>query len=275
MVRKRPEPATRRTLRSLRVPGFTLTEGVHPGGSGLPWHSHPVPTLCYVLRGAFTEIAAGESLTCTPATLKVMPAGERHADRFDRGDARGLLVEVDLDHLDGPRGHAAGLDRRLAIHGGLPSAVAHRLYQEFRAEDAAAPLAVEGLLLELLASLSRAGRPEAATGRPGWLAEARDRLHAEPAARLSLGELSGAVGIHPTTLARGFRRAFGCSVGEYVRRLRVERAAAQLGETGRPLAEIALAAGFSDQSHFSNTFRRLTGMSPSAYRRAARPAGMG
>jgi AraC family transcriptional regulator len=72
------------------------------------------------------------------------------------------------------------------------------------------------------------------------------------------------------TLARTFRRTFGCTVGEYLRRLRIERAAEQLVSGDLPLAEIALAAGFADQSHFSNVFRRRTGVSPSAFRREAR-----
>jgi AraC family transcriptional regulator len=76
--------------------------------------------------------------------------------------------------------------------------------------------------------------------------------------------------VHPVTLARAFRRSFGCTVGEYLRRLRIERATEQLAGGDTPLAEIALAAGFADQSHFSNVFRRRTGMSPSAFRRAAR-----
>jgi AraC family transcriptional regulator len=70
------------------------------------------------------------------------------------------------------------------------------------------------------------------------------------------------------TLARGFRKAYGRSVGAYLRWLRVARAARELAETDAPLAEIALAAGFADQSHFSNVFRRETGLSPSAFRRA-------
>jgi AraC family transcriptional regulator len=59
-------------------------------------------------------------------------------------------------------------------------------------------------------------------------------------------------------------------VGEYLRRLRIDRAAEQLVWGDLPLAEIAIAAGFSDQSHFSNVFRRRTGISPSAFRREAR-----
>ena len=78
------------------------------------------------------------------------------------------------------------------------------------------------------------------------------------------------MGVHPVTLARGFRKAYGCSVGAYLRWLRVARAARRLAETEAPLAEVALAAGFADQSHFSNVFRRETGLSPSQFRRAVR-----
>ena len=109
------------------------------------------------------------------------------------------------------------------------------------------------------------------SGRPRWLDEARDRIHVELAARPSLTGLAESVGVHPVTLARAFRRAFGCTVGEYVRRLRIERAARQLADTDLSLAEIALAEGFSDQSHFSNLFRRHTGLSPFQFRRAVRP----
>ena len=144
------------------------------------------------------------------------------------------------------------------------------MYQEFRQDDEAAPLAIEGLLLELLAAVSRSRSEGLPDGVAPWLGETRDRLHADLTARPSLADLAAAVGVHPVTLARAFRRTFGCTVGEYLRRLRIERAAEQLVAGSQPLAEIALAAGFADQSHFSNVFRRRIGMSPSAYRREAR-----
>lgn len=272
MVRKRhPLSPGPKKLRTARVPGFTLTEGIHPGGSTLPWHTHDGPTICFVLRGAFTEISAGETLACSPATLKVTPAGERHWDRFDKGDAHGLLIEAEPFRAELLRPHAAVLDQHLSFRGGLPAAIARRIYEELRRMDAAAPLAIEGLLLELLAAATRRGNGASASGgRPGWVLQARDLLHADLTARRTLGEIAAAVGVHPVTLARTFRRSFGCSVGEYLRRLRIERAAAQLGASDTPLAVIALAAGFADQSHFSNLFRREMGMSPSAYRRALR-----
>ena len=201
--------------------------------------------------------------------------GEFHQQRvkgddFDRGDTRGLLVEADQDRALAIRTHAPVLDERVSFHGGLPAALARRVYQEFRQADDAAPLAVEGLILELLAAVSRSRGESLPNGVASWLGEARDRLHADVAARPSLAELAAGVGVHPVTLARAFRRAFGCTVGEYLRRLRIERAAEQLATGSQPLAEIALAAGFADQSHFSNVFRRRVGMSPSAYRREVR-----
>jgi AraC family transcriptional regulator len=84
--------------------------------------------------------------------------------------------------------------------------------------------------------------------------------------------LAQSVGVHPVTLARAFRRAFGCTVGEYVRSLRIDRATHQLAQTELSLAEIALEAGFSDQSHFSNLFRRHTGFSPFRFRQVVRSA---
>jgi AraC family transcriptional regulator len=140
------------------------------------------------------------------------------------------------------------------------ASIGWRLYDEIQRMDVTAPLAIEGLLLELVAAASRLRDQNGGkSGRPRWLEEARDRIHAELGSRPSLGGLAQSVGVHPVTLARAFRQAFGCTVGEYVRNLRIERAALQLSQTQLSLAEIALAAGFSDQSHFSNMFRHHTG----------------
>ncbi|HWN20194.1 MAG TPA: AraC family transcriptional regulator [Gemmatimonadales bacterium] len=271
MVRRTGPAAEARPVRRVQVGGFTVTEGVHHHGSELPWHHHETPTICFVLQGAFTEMWRGGSIACTSSTLKITPAGDRHCDQFSRGDVRGLLIEADDAQVVAIRPHSAVLDERVSFHGGLVAGMARRVYEEMRRMDAAAPLAIEGLLLELVASASRLNEQNGSSDRPRWLDEARDRIHVELAARPSLTGLAASVGVHPVTLARAFRRAFGCTVGEYVRRLRIERAARQLADTDLSLAEIALAEGFSDQSHFSNLFRRHTGLSPFQFRNTVRP----
>lgn len=144
------------------------------------------------------------------------------------------------------------------------SALARRIAVELRAQDLGWSLATEGLVLQLIAGTSR----DAARGaRLPWLRNARDLLHeGVPEIPGSLTELAGAVGVHPAHLARCFRREYGQTVGEYARALRLEWAAEQLALDDAPLAEIALRAGFADQSHFTRAFRQHAGITPGRYR---------
>ena len=88
--------------------------------------------------------------------------------------------------------------------------------------------------------------------------------------KLGLGAVADAVGRHPAHVARTFRRHFGCSLGEYLRRIRLEHAARRLRETDRSISEIALDAGFYDQAHFGRCFRAWASVSPRVYRAAHR-----
>ena len=258
-------------LRRVGIEGMTLTEGLHPAGSTLPWHEHGGPTLCFVLEGAFAEYMRGTVIDCRPSTFKITPAGERHWNRFHLGEVHGLLVEIDTDCRPGLEPFERALSRAHHSEGGMESLLARRLYAEFRAEDEAAALAMEGLLLELLAAVSRS-RDTSSAPAPAWAKRALALLRDTPAHRHSLASIAMEVGVHPATLSRGFRRAYGVSLGEMQRRLRLDFAAEQLSTTERPLAVIAQEAGFFDQSHFTNAFSRYLGTSPLRYRRAMRSA---
>ena len=82
--------------------------------------------------------------------------------------------------------------------------------------------------------------------------------------------LAAEAGVSPAHLARGFKSAMGRSVHQHVLCRRVERAAALLGGTDQPIAEIALATGFSSQAHLTTAFQRLNRTTPAAYRRLRR-----
>lgn len=85
---------------------------------------------------------------------------------------------------------------------------------------------------------------------------------------LSLAELAGAAGMNPYHLSRAFKQEAGCAPHQYVIRRRVERAKALLAETELSIVEVGMMVGFQNQSHFTNIFRRLTGVTPKAFRRS-------
>lgn len=254
----------------VRVPGFVLTLGSHPAGSVLPRHTHPDPTICYVLSGGFSETSAGAVAECPADILKVMPAGEPHSNRFGTGETHGLRIEVDRRRFAEVPEIYRALDERHLQQGGRGGLLARRLAGEIATTDTAGPIAVEGLALELVAELARSRRAAPAIHPPRWLLVAEELVRARFRGTASVGEIARIVGVHPATLARAYRRRFGCTIGERVRMLRVEHAARELLETSEPLSAIAFEAGFYDQSHFTNVFRRQLGVTPAAYRMRGR-----
>jgi AraC family transcriptional regulator len=247
--------------------GFSLSETRYRPGSTLPRHSHESHYICFVLSGTYKETFERKTRSCQPAMVLYHPAGELHAQYFDQTAVDLFRVEVNparLQDVSRPDLCMEGRDFR----GGVPISLAHKLYQEFRGPDAASYLAIEGLGLELIAAIARDSRRRENTSRqpPHWLSQAHELIKSRFLEHLTLGDIAHTVGVHPVTLAREFRHHYYCTIGELVRRERIDFACRELLRPDESIADIAIAAGFYDQSHFAKTFKKLTGITPAEYR---------
>jgi AraC family transcriptional regulator len=92
-------------------------------------------------------------------------------------------------------------------------------------------------------------------------------LRAEYRSPLTLAALAARVGVHPVHLSRTWRRFRGSSLGDALKRLRIEEARRRLAGGREPLAQVALDLGFADQAHFTRVFGRVAGETPGRYRR--------
>ncbi|HJU26434.1 MAG TPA: helix-turn-helix transcriptional regulator, partial [Rhodanobacteraceae bacterium] len=145
-------------------------------------------------------------------------------------------------------------------------ALGARLQCELTATDMFSGLAIAGLSLELVALF---GRNHDARTAPAWLRCIKDRLDSTDNLP-TLAELARDANRHPVHVAREFRRRYGLTLGEYLRRRRSEQAARLLRSTTMPLTEIALTCGYAGSSQLSRAFRAAFGLAPSEYRRMAR-----
>lgn len=252
------------TLLSRETAGFVLREIVHQPGVKIEKHSHELAHVGFVLRGNFTEICEGKTLECQPLSVSFLAPGATHSDDF-RSEAHCYVLEIAPERFDFVR-EFLSLDAPVCFHGGMLGWLALRLYAEARQTDVASSLAVEGLSLEVLAEVSRRQAATLERKPPRWLERARECIHAEFTKPLTHDQIANAVGVHPVYLASQFRHHYGCTIGEYARRLRVESACRNISVSNAPLADIALTAGFADQSHFSKVFKQLTGMTPAQFR---------
>jgi AraC family transcriptional regulator len=250
--------------------GLILTETRYAPGVRLPRHSHEHAYFCLVRRGTYTEAYGTQSRACGPLTVAFHPPEEVHSEHFDNAEVWSFNIEVTPGWHERLRGQATVLDRPADFRGGTLAGLALRLHHEFRHMDDFSPLIIEGLTLEILAEVARTGTPHLGPRPPRWLERIREMLHTHFAESVSLAWLAEAAGVHPVSVASAFRRFYRCTVGQYLRRCRVDFACRRLTTSGDSLAEIALAAGFADQSHFCRTFKRHTGLTPAAYRQMAR-----
>ena len=240
------------------------------GSTFRPTHSHENARFVLVLEGTFTESYERKHRHCQPYTLIYRPPQETHAENFHPGGAICFSVDLERWWLERLRAHSIEFDASADFRSPTLTSLMIRLDHEFKLKDAASGLALEALLLEMAVEAFRLKVTGTEKKSPCWLERAKEFIHAHYSDNLTLTSISQIAGVHPVHLARTFRQHYGCSVAEYIRNLRLEAACSALSATDAPLAEIAAAGGFYDQSHFSNTFKQLTGMTPAEYRFTAR-----
>jgi len=254
-------------LSQIGVNGLTLTRSGYRPAVRLPRHAHECAYFSVVLAGRYAERLGARERERAPFSVAFHPPGEEHDERFDAARSRTLGVELPPSWLGRLREAGADISAPRLWRDGRPSWISMRLARELEGADEASALALEGLVLELAAEMTRRRAPRAP---PPWLARVEERLRAAEQRSPPLSELASLAGVHPVHVARTFRRWYGCSCGEFVRRLRLAKAQSRLAASSASLGEIAHEAGFSDQSHFSRCFKRETGFTPGEYRARVR-----
>jgi len=261
-----PHPV-RQDLNTLKLASLTLTESLHTPNLTIPPHVHSTASICLTLTGQAFEIIKGTRFVVHAGCAVIRAPELKHANEYGPTPHRGFMIELDNKWLEACRHFSSVFENHRVFAGGPVPALALRIYHESRIKDGLAPVIVEGLMLEMLGHASRS-IIKVPFRAPGWLAQARDLLHGRFTDSLNLVEIANTVGVHPTHLARTFKKYYRTTVGEYLRRLRLDWAMRRLSESDDSIADIALAAGFYDQSHFSHLFKQHTGFTPAEFRAA-------
>lgn len=254
-----------KTSQTLAAHGFRFTEKTYLSRVTLPTHAHELPHFCFVLSGSYQERVGSRCFQRRPTSLAFYPPDVSHGEEhFTHG--RHFLVEIDLNGLERVRDYGATLSEPVLLGSDASLWLAARMYREFSERDGFSALVLDSIATELLVTASREA-PRGERKAPAWLKHVKDFLTANFSEPPGLTDVAAAVDIHPTHLARVFRQFESCTVGDYVRAARIRFAQQRMLESNEPLVEIALAAGFADQTHFTRSFKRVTGLTPSQFRK--------
>jgi AraC family transcriptional regulator len=228
------------------------------------WHFHENSFFTFVLNGGCREIRNEAQHLTKPGDLLFYKKGMVHRNSHYEENSRNLNLELNenwLKNYDAPFNVAPSTffltkcDMKFLFV---------QLYQEYMEQDPVSILSLNTIVLEILAHLSDTNN---AKHRPAWVPASRELLLDNWSAHLSLNEIASEMKLHPVTISKNFQRYFGCTLGTFIRKYRIEKALTMIRTTDRSLTDIALECGFADQSHFTRSFKKFTGTLPLHYRK--------
>ncbi|MGO1076844.1 AraC family transcriptional regulator [Inquilinus sp. CA228] len=235
----------------------------HEDGHRTPDHAHDRGQIFLVTNGALLLTTAAGTWAMPAGHVAWIPPGLPHeAVNHGRLDAVGAYLAPS---------RCAGLPDRPALlrRGALLVAVLERLGGEDTADDAGRRERLLAVLLDEIATAEHDALDLPLPRSPRLLRLVR-ALMDDPAERRGLDDLARAFALSRRSLTRLFRQETGLSVGQWRLRRRVVAAIALLAE-GRSVTDIALTLGHDSVGAFAQSFRKVTGAAPTAYRR--RPGG--
>lgn len=245
---------------------LNLCEVYYPHNLRQAHHAHKYASFSFVLCGNYAETINSRTHSRDSSTVIFHPPEESHAVVFE-DDVRILSVEFSFEKLTQLKKYSLIFDDSTSRRSEEINFLGNKIYREFSRMDAFSMLAIEGLIMELLAEASRCKIGAVEKKIPRWLERTKEFLNENLAETTTIEKLAQLADVHPVYLSRVFREKFGCTVGEYVRRLRVEFASKQISTTKDSLSEIAVMAGFADQSHLNKTFKNAFGLTPAEFRK--------
>lgn len=249
-----------------RVDSLILVEHVYPKMAARGQHTHSWFHVTLVQRGYYARVHGSREEVYSPGTLSLLPNEDEHSDQYAPGSKCLHLAVLDSVRERLPvRGEVA----THTIPPLLAATFCAALQHEFEHCDTDSALILELLLADLLSSYAGL-RSDRSRFKPDWLGRVIDYLDDTFTEAWGLKELAGHAGVHPVHLCRSFREHFYCTLGQYIRSLRLLRARQLIADGSASLAEIAALCGFADQSHLQREFKKVVGTSPALYRRNGR-----
>ena len=235
---------------------------------------HDAICIAAVTRGTFRYRTRHGTATLAPGAILLGDAGECFECGHEHGTGdRCLSFHFAADHFEDIVAAVPGA-RRLAFNVPHISPSSSLMPLIAAAETAADDvLELEEVVLRLAgavaASLARSGKPPRALSRRDErrISEAVRRIEVEAGRPITLAALADGAAMSPYHFLRTFRSVVGITPHQFVLGQRLRRAAVKLRQSDAPISTIAYDAGFNDLSTFNRRFRRMTGLTPTAFRR--------
>ncbi|MGO4294364.1 helix-turn-helix transcriptional regulator [Chitinophaga sp. RAB17] len=223
------------------------------------WHCHEHHHLSLLIKGGNREQRSNREQEVSAGSLLLYNSGERHKNNHTRHPSKNINIEIPETFLAQHGLQFSVLEKFPEQQTEMKYALL-KIYRECLVADTLTDTAIQSLLLPVFTAT-----PARKKTMPPWLQQLKMLLHDRWNETLSLPEMSLILGVHPVTISKYFRVYFNCSLGEYIREIKIGKAMQMMQTSSLSLTAIAYSCGFFDQSHFIRTFKLVTGFLPKQF----------
>lgn len=237
---------------------ITDTEYTH---SKVDWHSHENPYFTYLLQGKLLEANKKETYCLTPGSLLFHNWQDEHYNIKPPDFTRGFHIELNSKWFQKYDFKTFNFQGSIHLENPLTKELINKIFIESKDVNHNSKLTIDSLLINLFSTLKHNSINVNSTV-PNWVHKLTEILHYQPETCTSLTHLSAILNIHPVHLSRQFPKYFNTTIGNYIRKQKINKAISLILSKKFSMTEVCYECGFYDQSHFITNFKKVYGNTP-------------
>jgi len=249
------------------IGGITIVDSSFQNFSNCPWHYHSDAHFAFTTKGTLTETHKTKKINLYPGCLMYNHSQEPHCNSNYSQNVSAVHVDIGESWFQNYDIRYSEIQGVHVLENPLLKQIFFKVFKEVNAFDEASPIAIESLILQAIKIMLSSEKTKE-HNKPAWINKLDDLLRSKCNENLTLTSVALEANIHPVYLCQQFPLFFNCSFGEYIRKLRIEKAVQHmLKREEMSLTEIAYDCGFADQSHFIRVFKNTVGVTPFNFRK--------
>ena len=226
------------------------------------WHSHNNAHITLFLKGGTTEKRKNSSANLGPGSLLFYHSDELHLNHETLFPSKNINIEIEESLLKELQINEAIIEKSIQ-NTSLAKFLILKIFKESLVGDSYS----SDTITMLFAQLYNNSHLERFEKSPFWVKSLNELLNDCWNENPNLQDLAQVLQLNPITISKHFPRYFGCTLGEYMRRIKINRSLSLIQSNQNSLTEISFECGFSDQSHFIRTFKNQTGFLPKQFQK--------
>ena len=223
------------------------------------WHYHENTHLSLVLKGGSRESRKNGDFQLTAGKIILYNEGETHCNKYTALPSKHLILEFKKDFFNKRNLESKHFTKTNVQNIDITLALLN-IYNELLLNDSYSSNAIDFSLNQLLES------DDKSTYIPIWVKQMKEIIEDRWDEFISLNELAVIFNVHPVTISKYFKKYYKCTLGDYMRKIKIEKALFFLTDSNKPITEISDICGFSDQSHMIKIFKAYIGFLPNQFR---------